>query len=168
MTKPFRIVSKVIGIMLSCILIGFIIANVYILIMRRTTGKENITVFGFSSAVVLTGSMSDTINPNDMVITKVGDTYSVGDIIMFEANTITVTHRIIDVSDSGYLTKGDANNTADAKAIPKEKVVGKVVAVIPKIGSLILFLTTPLRMLIITLILISVTVFPTFKRTKNT
>ncbi len=153
MTKAPRIALKVLNGVITAVLILVIIANIYTLIVRKVTGSQNVTVFGFSSAVVLTGSMSETIEPNDMIITKSQKSYSVGDIIMYEGNSTTVTHRIIEITDNGYLTKGDANNTDDGTPIQKEKVVGKVIVTIPKIGSLISFFTTPLGMLILVLVL---------------
>ncbi len=167
MTKALRISLKVLNGVITAVLILVIIANIYTLIARKATGSQNVTVFGLSSAVVLTGSMSEAIELNDMIITKSQKSYSVGDIVMYEGNSTTVTHRIIEITDNGYLTKGDANNTDDGTPIPKEKIVGKVIVIIPKIGSLISFFTTPLGMLILVLVLFSSVELPNFINRKN-
>ena len=100
-------------------------------------------VLGFSSAVVLTGSMAEAIQPDDVIITHRQDAYKVGDIVTYQTGTMSVTHRIIAVHENGYRTKGDANNTDDGADIPQNAVVGKVVLVIPKIGAVIRFVRTP-------------------------
>ena len=100
-----------------------------------------------SSAVVLTGSMSGTIEPDDFIITHKQSDYMVGDIVMYQTGGTPVTHRIISENEKGYRTKGDANNTDDGTDIPKEDVVGKVVLVIPKIGAAIRIVRTPIGML---------------------
>ena len=53
------------------------------------------TVFGCSSAVVLTGSMSGTVEPDDLIITHKQSDYTVGDIVMYQTGGTPVTHRII-------------------------------------------------------------------------
>lgn len=52
----------------------------------------------------------------------------VGDIICFKLgseSTKTVTHRIINITDEGFVTKGDANEEPDMWTFKKENVVGK-------------------------------------------
>ena len=103
--------------------------------------------FGFSSSVVLTGSMSPAIEPNDIVLCRRQSGYFVGDIITFEANGSSVTHRIVSVGEDGMRTKGDANNTEDAQPIKQSRVIGKVILVIPRLGAAVGFLKTPLGIL---------------------
>lgn len=152
MSKPLKIVLKVFSIVLISVMSLILFSNVYLLIARKVTGNQNATVFGFTSAVVLTGSMENAISPNDMVIAHKQDDYAVNDIVMYKGNTSTVTHRIIKLVENGYITKGDANNTDDGK-IPKEQIIGKVILIIPSIGAVISFFQKPLGMLMLILIL---------------
>ncbi len=69
MKKAFRIIRKILSGALTVLLALIVVANVYTLAARGITGRQNVPVFGFSSAVVLTGSMSGAIEPNDMIIT---------------------------------------------------------------------------------------------------
>ncbi len=124
-----------------------LVGNIYLLAAKNIFGQREPTFFGFSSAVVLTGSMSGSIEPNDIVLTRKQDRYTVGDIITFVSEGSSVTHRIVAVDEKGYHTKGDANNTADALPIDQTAVIGKVILVIPKIGALIQFVRTPLGIL---------------------
>lgn len=161
-----KLARSVLSGILTAVLILIILANVYILVVRNVKGIQNATIFGFTSAVVLTGSMHGTIEPNDMIITKSQKSYQVGDIVMYDGGSSTVTHRIIEVTKEGYLTKGDANNTDDQIPIPEEKVIGKVVCIIPKIGSVISFFSTPLGMLILVLILFLMIEVPMWRKRK--
>ena len=139
----WRILQALILIIAGVVLL----ANLYRLAAREIFKVKAPTVFGYSSAVVLTGSMSGTIEPDDLIITHKQSDYRVGDVVMYQTGSTPVTHRIISENEKGYRTKGDANNTDDGTDIPKEGVVGKVVLVIPKIGAAIRFVRTPIGML---------------------
>jgi len=117
------------------------------------------TVFGFTNAVVLSGSMEPAISVNDMVVIQAKDSYEAGDVISFQSGDVLVTHRIVEKTEHGYITKGDANNTNDDE-VPAAQVVGKVVVAIPCIGNLILALQTPLAMLLCALGLTAIVFIP--------
>ena len=52
-----------------------------------------------------------------------------GDIITFYDEEIEadVTHRIVEVSENEYYTKGDYNNARDLKPVKQENIIGKIV-----------------------------------------
>lgn len=130
------------------VLIGLVlVGNIYLAAARNIFRQTNPTFFGFSSSVVLTGSMSPDIEPNDVVISRKHSRYAVGDIITFESEGSSVTHRIVAADEEGYRTKGDANNTADDMPVKQESITGKVICVIPKVGAVIGFIRTPLGIL---------------------
>lgn len=146
---------------LILVIVGIVLfANLYRLAAREIFKVKSPTIFGFSSAVVLTGSMSGTIEPDDLIITHKQSDYMVGDIVMYQTDGTPVTHRIISENEKGYRTKGDANNADDGTNIPKEDVVGKVVLVIPKIGAVIRFVRTPIGMLSLFAAFILITELP--------
>ncbi|MDI9646537.1 MAG: signal peptidase I [Archaeoglobales archaeon] len=97
--------------------------------------------FGVHPAVVGSGSMSPSIQTGDVIIVSKIDTddLNIGDIIQYMAEGYTVTHRIVDIieTDDGrfFVTKGDANEIPD-DPISEDRVVGKVIFVVPKIGLL--------------------------------
>lgn len=79
-------------------------------------------VFGFPSpiAFVATDSMEPVMNPGDGFIgipTPLAGDLSEGDVVTYEAQTIQggglTTHRIDEVTESGYVTQGDANAVTD-------------------------------------------------------
>ena len=101
-----------------------------------------------------TGSMSPTIDTGDGYIavpTPVTDPVSEGDIVVFDAVNINdggyVVHRVVDETDEGYITRGDANvvtdqdgdepPVSDAQVRAKVLSVGDFVITIPGIGTAI-------------------------------
>lgn len=141
------IFGKVLKAVLLVFIIVILLSNVYTAAAKKLFGQKNPTFFGFTSSVVLTGSMSPAIEPNDLVITHKQSGYSAGDIITFYSEGSSVTHRIITADTDGYRTQGDANNAADLSPVKDESVTGRVILVIPKIGALFGFVKTPLGML---------------------
>lgn len=94
-----------------------------------------------SARVVLTNSMSGTIEPGDVVVTANWLKPEVGQIAMYQAKdfqgnpTAEFIHRAIAYSDSrGYDFKGDFNVVKDPQAVPVEDVVGTLMFYIPNLG----------------------------------
>lgn len=83
----------------------------------------------------------------DAIIIKKQSDYVKAEVITYkDENDRTVTHRILEVQSKNpgkFVTKGDANDTADAEIITEEKIIGKVVGVIPKFGFVIQFIKSP-------------------------
>ena len=137
MKKAFRII-KITVRTLVLVLVALLLAyNIYTLVMRYACGVGIPTVFGYGCAVVETGSMEPAIGAGDFIIVHAEEEYAVGDVITFydSARGEYVTHRIILVTESGYTTKGDANNVQDNFTVPQSAVVGRVVAVMNGLGS---------------------------------
>ena len=125
------------------------ILSFFIIILNFISIKSDkaFQIIGFRSYTVLSGSMKPKIQPGDVVVitNRNKEDLKKGDIITFngEDNDI-ITHRIIDIQNNSYITKGDNNNSIDAFAVPFENVIGKVLFHIPKIGYIIEFLSKPL------------------------
>lgn len=162
--RAVRAVGSVLSKILTVLMAVLLAVNVYTIIMRRAVGVRQPSVFGFSSAVVLSGSMAPEINVDDMVIIRRQSSYEVSDIVMYEGETSLITHRIVEKTDGAYVTRGDANN-ADDPPVPAERVVGKVVAVIPKAGKLVVFLQSPLGMLLLVLTGAAILLLPARRKT---
>ena len=157
--KLLRVLSAVITAALALLLA----ANVYVIAARAVTGEPQPTVFGFSAAVVVTGSMSPAIEPGDLVVCRRSADYAVGDVITFHSGASLVTHRIVGSTPDSYITQGDANNVADADPVPRGAIVGKVVFTVPKLGIFIEKLRTPLGMTVLVLIGFALIELPKFK-----
>lgn len=160
-----RKIQRGVSLLISILLLLMLASNLYTLYARKAKGVIQPTVFGYSSAVVVSGSMSGAIEVNDMIFTKACDDYAVGDIIMFVSGKSAVTHRIVERTEDGFITKGDANNTPDAQIVTVENIVGKVIFVVPGFGLLIGFLQTPRGLIGVSLLLLLLALLPgTFDR----
>ena len=98
------------------------------------------SIFGYSSLMVATGSMSGTIEEGDLIIIKDTDDYKINDIVTFfqDGDEIPTTHRIINIDEDGkWVTRGDANNSYDKRSITNDEIIGEVVLVIPYVGTFI-------------------------------
>jgi signal peptidase len=101
---------------------------------------------------VYTGSMEPAIPVGGIVVIKPvnPETLREGDIICFRLSESTsVTHRIINVTDEGFKTKGDANEDPDQGIVEKENIIGKVIFIIPFIGYLGYFVRTPIGFILL-------------------
>jgi len=106
--------------------------------------------------VVLTGSMQPTLPVGSVIAIKIinPNTLQIGDIICFQTSPHEpwATHRIINITQEGFITKGDANEEPDREIVKKENVIGKAVLTIPYIGYLSYFVHTPLGLILLILI----------------
>ncbi len=89
----------------------------------------------FCAYVVLSGSMEPKI-PTGAVIVVDGrrNEWNPGEVITYRRGNMVVTHRIVEKTEDGYRTKGDANEEEDAGTVRGDQVVGNVIAVLPWMG----------------------------------
>ena len=151
-SRVVTIISAFICVILSVILLS----NLIIIVKGALNPERPPSASGVTSMIVLSGSMSgdapDHIEVGDLIITKSVDpeTLKVGDVITYmEQGTTAVTHRIIAINDDGsFKTKGDANNAEDREPVLPEKIVGKYIFRIPKLGDIAMFAQTPFGMMV--------------------
>lgn len=117
---------KTIAYLILTFIVGIVI---YSFISTQILKKDYTNIFGYTYYSVATGSMKPVISPNDLIFVKITKNVSKGDIITFKDSGSIVTHRLIDINNNKYITKGDANNTSDT-GINKSDIIGKVVYVI--------------------------------------
>ncbi|NLC48512.1 MAG: signal peptidase I, partial [Tenericutes bacterium] len=104
---------------------------------------------------IISPSMEPKIKVYDVVIVKNIDTSTlkVNDIITFYSTnsffgTTPITHRIVEIvkdeedSSITYKVKGDSNSKIDAESVDPANVIGKVVFIIPRLGSVQFFLAS--------------------------
>lgn len=142
------------GIAVCGLLVLVLVVNVTIIVKSYIYPDRVPDFLGYKPFIVLSGSMEPAIQAGDLIITKVIEAEKVaeGDIIAFQAekNTI-VTHRVTDVrTEEGlsFLTKGDANTGADAKAVGVGELEGIYLCRLAGVGNFAMFLQTPLGMLL--------------------
>lgn len=86
---------------------------------------------------VMTPSMGTTAPVGTLVVTRPAAPYQVGDVVTFERNNRSYTHRIIAAnSDGTFTTKGDLNGAADPLPVTEAEIVGGAVWLAPGMGWL--------------------------------
>lgn len=131
-----------------------IITTIFIcLIVLLAILLVGVRLFGLSPYTVLSGSMEPNYHVGSIVYVQKVNPFDIreGDVITYvmEGDTV-VTHRVIEIiPDSVYdnlvyfKTQGDANGSADDKAVHPDNVMGKVVGTIPLIGYVAFYVQTP-------------------------
>lgn len=109
-----------------------------------------VRLFGVQVFTVLSGSMEPEIHTGSIiyVVEVEPEELQLKDVITYRLTGQTnSTHRIIDIQEENgklqFYTKGDNNNTADAKPISEDKLIGKQVFSIPLLGYLLNFVQQP-------------------------
>lgn len=160
--------NPVYSLLFTVLFYTFILFIVSASILFATSKNTDKSVLGYRFFGVLTDSMMPR-NPKvqkggfhsgDIIVIKnmAGDQAEVGDIITFRPNIKSqtfLTHRVKrkldhlgEVKGTYYITQGDANLAEDVP-ISEKQVVGKKVFVIPKVGSLLSFVSRNLAVSII-------------------
>lgn len=116
-------------------------------------------LLGHRVFVIQSGSMAPAIPVGAAVVVSadVPDGLAVGDVVTLRTgNQTVVTHRVIRVAELRGVphieTKGDASATADPVLVPESSVIGRVEISVPLAGYLIAYLTTPLGIISVLLV----------------
>ncbi len=96
----------------------------------------NLGLFKIKPVVILSKSMSPTLNVADLVIIKETNFNEVkkNDIIEFNNKNVKIIHRIVDIKNNMIITKGDANKDLDKEYVTEEDIIGKYLFKIPFVG----------------------------------
>lgn len=142
----------------NIIFYGFILLVITGSIIFATTRNSDKSILGYRFFAVLTDSMvprepkkqKGGFHSGDIIIVKniVGSEAAVGDVITFRPSIKSqafLTHRVKKKLDhlgetkgTYYITQGDANLAEDVP-VSEQQVVGKKIAVIPKVGAFLKF-----------------------------
>lgn len=144
--KGLRRAGKVLQVMVTTLLAVLLLGNLYLLAAEKLVGISNPTFFGFTTAIVTSGSMEPALKVDDWVLIHAQDNYQQGDVITYQCDGGLVTHRIVESRTEGFVTRGDANNAVDSGLVTSEKIVGKVIGRIPEAGIWVRWLRSPLGM----------------------
>ena len=95
-------------------------------------------ICGITPYVVLSGSMEPTIKTGSLSFINKHVKYEKikeKDVIAFKMDDETlVTHRVDEITDNGFVTKGDANDDKDGGIVTRKNYVGKNIFWIPVLG----------------------------------
>ena len=152
-----KLLEKIVKILFNIIIVlmfFLVIIVSYNFIQINILKKQYSNFFGYTVFEVTTGSMSGTIEINDIILVKITQDVAKDDIITFQKKGEIITHRIIAENDDLLITKGDAN-TGNDTPIQKKDVIGKVTKIFPRFGIWVKVLsdTKVIGSIIITVIL---------------
>ncbi len=120
--------------------------------------------------VVQSGSMEPAIKQMSIVVVKPEPIYKVGDVITVTDPSnpkISITHRIVQVENNDYITKGDANKDPDLEKRPKKSVLGRVWFTVPFIGYPVAFSKTREGLIILIVIPATIIIYSELLSIKN-
>jgi len=114
---------------------------------------------GIVPYIVLSGSMEPTIETGSLCFINKHEKYNntkKKDIIAFKLkNNTLVTHRVVEVTNSGLKTKGDNNKDIDGGEVTKDNFVGKNIFWVPKVGYAVkAFQSTKGKIILITCVIL--------------
>lgn len=111
---------------IAYVILGMLVTlSLYTFIATDIMKKDYVNIFGYTYFVVSTGSMSGTIEVNDIIFVKITNKVKEDDVITYKKDNAIITHRLIRIVGDEYIAQGDANNVSD-DPIKKNDIIGKV------------------------------------------
>lgn len=165
--KKIILAVRIVSSIVIAILLFFTIVNIYLYYNYNVLNNKTATFLGYSYQIGQNSSMEPTLSTNDFLITKKQDCYELNDIVTFkrEDSHLFTTHRIIEITKNGYITKGDNNLTTLDPEIKSDEILGKVVVVVPFLGAIVRIVNNPLGfILIMAIIIVGVILIKSMKR----
>lgn len=137
--------------LLGSVLTAIVVVSILLLVIGSLFGQPVLLSY------VETGSMEPEIDAGDGFVpmpTAVTGPVEAGDVVVYDAKEIDggglTTHRVVDVTEHGYVTKGDANMVTDQDGAEPHVTDGQVVAkawqvngqvvTIPHLGTVVMSL----------------------------
>ena len=120
------------------------------------------TLWGQKPLVVISGSMESTLKVGSILYyhkTDI-DKFNQNDILVFQSKDHIISHRIVDKTKNGFITKGDANNGNDSNEIKNNQVLGKGTNwCIPFLGYYADFIYSHKYLLFISIIILAIDLY---------
>jgi signal peptidase len=154
--SAWRKASSLVGTVFAVLVVMVAAAVVVVAAATRLSSKDQYTAFGHPILVVLSGSMSPAIKTGDLIFedglsAQQAQHLRVGQVVTFAdppGSQTTVTHRIVRVIHRGgrvfYVTKGDANQSADTPPRPASAAIGRYAGKLPRGGYFLFNLHRPI------------------------
>lgn len=100
--------------------IVYILLIIYLLIFVPS-------LWGQKPLVVISGSMEPTLKVGGILYYEKIDLNELdeGDILVYQTKEHIISHKIVDINENGFITKGDINNSVDNYLVSDEQVLGK-------------------------------------------
>ena len=130
---------------------------------------------GLRLCIVQSGSMEPTIPTYSvcLVTTRVDyDDLSVGDIVVYTraSDGEQIVHRVVDMTETGAITRGDANQSDDGISVTADNLYAKYITHVPYLGYLYNLVRSPIGVVMIAALAVALIVFNimTAKREEKT
>ncbi|MBE6153661.1 MAG: signal peptidase I [Firmicutes bacterium] len=83
--------------------------------------------WGYNPLVVVSGSMEPSLKVGGLLYynKEEKENFKTGDIIVFKSKEHIISHRLVEKTKTGYITKGDANDTIDPNEIKNNQLLGE-------------------------------------------
>ena len=159
--NKFRTLFKYI---LTPILLIIVLFNLYIVFQKMSHPNQVVTIFGYRTYIVSSGSMEPFLNIGDIILVdKIEDVndIKVEDIITFsQGDGKDVTHRVIEIKEvngiKSFVTKGDNNNSQDSNEVKFENIRGRYSNKIDGVGKFILNVKTSFGAILFVIIIFAI------------
>ncbi len=123
-------IKKLFKMIATAFLVILVLLCIYTFVVTDIMKKDYVNVFGYTYFVVASGSMSGSIEVDDIIFVKITKDVKTDDIITFiDEDGNLITHRLVNKNGEKYITKGDVNNVSD-DPITSDQIVGKVALVV--------------------------------------
>lgn len=85
------------------------------------------SLWGYKPLVVISGSMEPTLKVGSILYYHKEniDSFHQNDILVYQTKHHIISHRIVDILDNGFMTKGDANQSIDSGRVYHNQILGK-------------------------------------------
>lgn len=85
------------------------------------------SIWGYKPLVVMSGSMEPTLQVGGILYYHEFDLedFENGDILVYSTKEHIISHRLVDKTGDGFITKGDNNNTIDSSLVNNNQILGK-------------------------------------------
>ncbi len=125
--KITKIIAGIITAIITSLVCYMLICNV--IAVRK---EKPVAYFGYSYSYVPSASMEPTIKAGDSIIFQKTsyENLEVGDIIVYKSKSgstegLYIVHRIVEITDEGFVMKGDNNQAVDSEIVTRDMVIGK-------------------------------------------
>lgn len=141
-----KVLKKIFSILANVCYIGI---SIYLLVCLPM-------LFGYKPLVVLSGSMEPTYKVGAIIYYESFDEIKKDDVIVFNnSDDSFVTHRVVELKDGKYVTKGDANESVDAELVEVHNIKGKAIKFnIPYLGYYVQYVNTNLWLIIAVIVVL--------------
>lgn len=136
-----RIVNSAVWTVL-CLLTAFVFLFTAVAAIAKVKGGRA-EFLGMGIGVIVTGSMEPEIKVGDIILIRrvPQNKIKVGDDITFQSGDKVITHRVVGITEKGFITQGLQNNISDGEVL-YSNVYGKVVGKSTFLGGVYAFVNT--------------------------